>query len=313
MISSFFGKSKPINIVLVLILIAVVFLGANFKALLSQIDFYTILRMVGFMFLTVFMVFVVDFIIGKNDLTQKNSFTILVFGLFIAILPVCTTHINVIMANVFILFALRRLMSLKSNISVKKKLFDASFWIALASLCYFWAIIFFVLVIVALAYYWQNDIKNVIVVFIGFCVVVLLFVSYNIVVYNNYIPEAYIIRPPSFDFSALNSIEIVIGASVLLALFAWTVFFYLKTIQEKSRTKKVSRILILVAAITALFLVVITPDKSGSELLFLFFPLAVITTNYLEKMQDHWFKEALLILLTSTPIALLMLQFLSKS
>lgn len=313
MISSFFGKSKPINIVIVSILLAGVFLLVNFNTLLAEVNFYTVLRFIGFLLTTVFTVFIIDFIIGKNNLTQKNSFTIVLFSLFVAIIPHSLNNINVIVANVFVLLAVRRIISLKSNLDVKRKLFDAAFWTALATLTYFWAIIFFVLVVVALIYYWQNDFKNVMVAIIGLLVVAILFICFNIVVYDTYVPESYGIEALSFDFSPLNSIEIVVGASILFALFLWTLLFYLKAIQEKTKKQKAGRIIVMVYAILAMMLIIIAPNKTGGEFLFLSFPLAVITTNYLEKMEDHWFKEALLILLTSAPLLLLVLHFFTKS
>jgi putative effector of murein hydrolase LrgA (UPF0299 family) len=57
----------------------------------------------------------------------------------------------------------------------------------------------------------------------------------------------------------------------------------------------------------AFSIVVIAPVKSGSEFLFLFAPLAIIVTNYIETIQENWFKEVFLLVLIITPIALLML------
>ena len=49
------------------------------------------------------------------------------------------------------------------------------------------------------------------------------------------------------------------------------------------------------------------PQKNGSELLFLFAPLAVIITNYIETIEEKWFKELFLGLLVVIPIVLLVL------
>jgi hypothetical protein len=313
MISSFFGKSKPINIVIVSILVALVFSFVNLNPLLADINLYTILRFTAFLVVTVFSIFVIDFIIGKNNLTQKNSYTLLLFGLFVAILPQSINNVDIILANVFVLLAVRRLISLKSNLGVKRKLFDAAFWLALATLSYFWAILFFVLVIIALAYYWQNDFKNILVPIIGVITVAVLFVAFNIVVHDAYVPESYGIASISFDFSPLNALGIVIGGSLLFLVLLWAVLFYLKAIQEKTKKQKAGRVMILVYAILAIIVIIITPDKTGGEFLFLSFPLAVITTSYLEKSQDNWFKEALLILLVCAPILILVLHFLTKS
>ena len=59
--------------------------------------------------------------------------------------------------------------------------------------------------------------------------------------------------------------------------------------------------------IISLLVVAVAPDKNGSEFLFLFAPLSIIITNYLETISEKWFKETLLLGLIATPIIILML------
>ena len=80
----------------------------------------------------------------------------MVFALLFAMFPETLKDSNLLIANVLVLFALRRLISLHSKLHIKKKLFDAAFWIALASLFYVWVLLFLLIVIVALIYYWQK-------------------------------------------------------------------------------------------------------------------------------------------------------------
>jgi putative effector of murein hydrolase LrgA (UPF0299 family) len=54
-------------------------------------------------------------------------------------------------------------------------------------------------------------------------------------------------------------------------------------------------------------IIAISPNKNGSEFLFLFAPLSIIITNYLETIKERWFKEALIIGLVVTPILILLL------
>ena len=64
---------------------------------------------------------------------------------------------------------------------------------------------------------------------------------------------------------------------------------------------------IFVMMLIAFTIVIIAPAKAGSEFLFLFPPLAVIVTNYIEMIQEKWFKELFLLVLIIAPFILLML------
>jgi hypothetical protein len=47
---------------------------------------------------------------------------------------------------------------------------------------------------------------------------------------------------------------------------------------------------------------VLAPNKNGSEFLFIFAPLAIIITNYIESIKETWFAEVFVWLLIITPI-----------
>ena len=64
---------------------------------------------------------------------------------------------------------------------------------------------------------------------------------------------------------------------------------------------------VFVACVIALTLVIIAPKKDGSEFLFLFAPLTIIISNYIETIEEKWFKMLFVILLLLIPFVLLML------
>ena len=68
-----------------------------------------------------------------------------------------------------------------------------------------------------------------------------------------------------------------------------------------------SSLLVFITALFALLIITITPIKNGSEFIFLFAPMAIIITNYLEVVSEKWFKESLILILVIAPIAILML------
>ena len=71
--------------------------------------------------------------------------------------------------------------------------------------------------------------------------------------------------------------------------------------------------LIILYALLGLFIIAVTPSKNGSEFIFLFVPLSIIVTNYIEVVPSKWLKETLLWVIILIPIALLILSFFPES
>ncbi|MFP4844601.1 DUF6427 family protein [Winogradskyella sp. PE311] len=305
MITSIFSKSKPINFIIILIFIILTFVFTNISLLFNDLD--TTLKAVFKLVIAVFFIFLLDFIVSKNSITKKNSYAIMTFGLLIGMFPEALKHSDLLFSNLFVLFALRRLISLHSNLSIKKKLFDAGFWIMLAALFYFWAILFFSLVIVALIYHSQNDIKNAIIPFMGIAVILVLLVIYNVFVYNVYIQPTNFELYASLDYTPYNSGENILRFTVLFTSFIWVIVYFFRTLQDKNKKLRPSYFLIAWSSIIALLVAVISPLKNGSEFIFLFAPFSIIMANYIEVISERWFKEVFVVLLVITPIIGLLL------
>ncbi|WP_411893943.1 DUF6427 family protein [Winogradskyella sp. A2] len=289
MITRVFNKSKPINFIIVLAFVLTVFVITNFNTIF--IDIEGVLFTLSKLILIVFLVFLVDFIVSKNNLTQGNSYAIMTFGILLAIFPQVWNNIDVLLSNLFIVFALRRIISLSSMKNIKKKLYDASFWIALATLFYFWSILFFAIVIVALIYYSQNDIKNIIIPIVGIATVAVFLLVYNILSYDVYIRPSNFERYASLDYTAYNSIEFITKLTVLFSSFVWTLVFFFRSLPEKNKKMRPSFFIVAWASIIAILIAIISPLKNGSEFIFFLSPFSIILGNYIEAISEHWFKE----------------------
>ncbi|MFD1016992.1 DUF6427 family protein [Winogradskyella rapida] len=305
MITSIFSKSKPINFIIVAVYVSILFVLTNYSAMLSNMQ--SGLAVLFKWFLTLFLVFLLDFIVSKNNLTQRNSYAIMTFGLLVGLLPEALKHADLLLSNLFVIFALRRLISLHSKLHIKKKLFDAAFWIGIAALFYFWAILFFALILVALIYYAQNDIKNVIIPFTGMATALILLMAYNIVFYDVYFNPSDFERYASLDFTAYNSRESILKLTILFSLLVWALFYYFRMIPEKNKKLKPSYFLIAWASVIAVLIALIAPIKNGSEFLFLLAPFAIVMANYMEMISERWFKEVFVGLLIVVPIIGLLL------
>ncbi|NRD22147.1 hypothetical protein HNV10_02770 [Winogradskyella litoriviva] len=305
MITSIFSKSKPINFIIVAVYVSLLFVFSSYKNLFLDLN-TTLFTLVNWV-ITLFLIFLLDFIVAKNNLTQRNSYAIMTFGLLLGVFPEVMAHLEILISNLFILFALRRLISLHTKLNIKKKLFDAAFWITIASFFFFWSILFFALVIVALIYYSQNDFKNVIVPFTGFIAALILFSIYNVIIYDEYFRSTDFERYASLDFTAYNSKENILRFTMLFSSFVWTLLYFFKNFTDKNKKLKPSYFLIAWTSIIAVLVAIIAPIKNGSEYLFLFVPFSIIMANYIEVISERWFKEVFIALFIIIPIVSLLL------
>lgn len=307
MITSFFNKSKPINFVIVFFITLLAFLIAKFKLIGDALTFWGFIKQTTILLLIYASILLVNFIVNKNSLTKKNNYEILLFSLFLLLIVQTTSHTNILISNFFVLLGLRRLMSLRSQKNTKKKLFDASFWIAIACLFYFWAILFFALIPIALVFSSDNNLRHWMVPFLGALTVFTLSTTASIVFYGKYF-ELFNMSPQiSYNFSSYNNTQHIVAITLLLSFGIWSSIFYLNNIKKKKKASRASFKIVIVAAIIAFLMVIQVPDKNGSEFLFLFAPLAIIITNYIEIIQEKWFKEAFVLVLVVAPFLLLLL------
>ncbi len=307
MISSFFSKAKPIHFVIVCLILLLSFSTAKFYTISATFNLGLLFKETGLFLVCLATVFILDFLASRNNLTKKNSYKILIFSLFVALLPESILNSNLLFSNLFVLLAIRRIISLKSNKDIKKKLFDAAFWISIATLFYFWAILFYALIFLGLILYRIVDVKNYIVPFIGILTVGVLSSSYMILTGQDLLGYFNNLIEFSFDFISLNSQRIVMSSTIILTYGIWSLLYFIRYLKSKSKKSRPSFILLIFAALIGLVIIAVSPHKNGSEFIFLFAPLSIIITNYLETISEKWFKESLLLGLVFTPILILML------
>lgn len=302
MIASVFNKSKPINFVIVIIITLLAFFLVYIRDVKTEFSIRLLVEIMVMFLLAVFSIFLMNFIVIKNKLTEQSSYHILLFCLFMAILPKSLVSLNLLLSNVFILLATRRLISLRTQKDVKKKLFDASLWIGVATVFYFWAILFLALIFIALFLYSDNKIKDWIISFTGLLTVVLLGVCYNLVVYNDLSYFVKFLPEFNFDLSSYNSIGLIVSITIVLSFSLWSTIFYLRVIKSKLKIFKPPHKIIVASLIISLAVITFSNQRTSGEFIFIFTPLAIITSNYIESIKEEWIKDVFLITLALCPV-----------
>jgi len=307
MIASVFNKSKPINFVIVFFILVLAFTAANVSFFASAFSLVSFLEKTTIFLTCYFSVLLLNFIVVKNNLSKNNHFQILIFGLFFLLFPENTINVNFLVSNIFILFGLRRILSLRSQIRIKKKIFDAAFWFGVAMLFYFWSGLYFILVFSSLLLYTDNRVKNWIVPFASIITIFIVSISFSVVLYDDFFKIFNFSTAFSYDYSNYNSSRFLIAITLLLSFGIWASIFYGRLIQQKKKAFRPAFKIIFIAFLIAFIMVIIAPNKNGSEFVFLFAPTAIIIANYIESVKENWFKELFLSVLIVVPLLLLML------
>lgn len=307
MITTIFSKSKPINFLIVFFISAIAVFFAVFKFNKEPLTAYFFLKIVLVFVCCYLSILVVNFIVSKNYLSQKTNYEILIFSLFLLALPQIFLNETIVFSNFFVLLALRRIISIRTQKNTVKKLFDAGLLIGVATLFYFWAILFFVLIFVALLLYAEDKMKHWIIPFLGLATVIIIAMGLSIVVNKDLFSLIPFSPEISLDFSSYNSLQFIVVITMLVSFGIWSSIFFLKDIKKKMRTYRPSYKVVFFAFIIASLVVIFSAIKDGSELLFILAPLVIIITNYIETIEEKWFKEVFIGVLFITPFVLLML------
>lgn len=208
---------------------------------------------------------------------------------------------QIIVANLCVLLALRRVISLKTHKEIQKKIFDATFWICIASLFYFWAILFLIIVYGGILLHTGGYFKNWLIPPVAVFAVLALVTAFHIIFYDQFYTFQAWFQESSFDFSLYSAPGLLIPLSIILALTLWTLFFYFGLIQKASINSRPTYVLVLLTLLISIGIAILSPIKNGSEFIFFFVPLSIIISNYFESKRERTFKEILLIGLVIMP------------
>lgn len=302
MISSIFGKTKPINYIIVLSFLFLFYWFWHFKMLDVDYSSEDILIKLIVMALLLFSVFVVDFIIKRNKMTEPNSFAILFYAILIIAFPETLLDNDAVLCSMFLLFASRRLISIRSLKNIKLKVFDATIWVVVSSFFYDWAILYLILVFSAIYIYEPKNARNWLVPFVSIFAV--LMIAYSALILGgttNIIFEHYQFSfnfDTSYFLNIANSTKLVLYILLVLAL---SIYAFLK-LGKAGLGKIVTLRLIALSFIIGLVVKMLTTSPDDFPIMITFFPAVVFIANYVESIKKPKIKELVLVASIAAPL-----------
>ena len=305
MIANFFNTTKPINTLFIIVVLALIYGLSSFYSIDVNLDFIIFSKNILFFFVLLTTFFMVNFIVRKNGLSKDNSYVLFLMVLFFGMFPLSTINYLLVIANLILLLAYRRIYSLRTNKDIKEKLFDSAFWVGIATLVYPWCFLFLFLVYAAISIFKKATLRNVIIPLIGFLTPIIiygvfLFISDD---FNNINSQLNY----NFSFLDYNSLKILVPISIILGFLLWTILPTTIKISSVNNEFKTSWLLVLFHLLISIIIALTSIDKNGSEFIFIFFPTAIIFTNYLQTTQEKWFKDVFLYLFLAVTISIYLL------
>lgn len=291
MLTSFFGKSKPVHFLILGAFITLGFLWNFFVGSGDSFHIEEFLFKLLLLVVTIFSVILLDFIVGKNHLTRGNAYSIFFYSCFIVMLPIVFLHSDIIWANFFLLLALRRIISLRNDNNSEKKILDGAIWITVASLFYFWSLLFLVPLWIAVIQKPNPTYKQMLIPIVGFFAVLILNTAFQFLIYHSFSWFFEWKQSISLDFLSYNSARIFIPATLILALLIWTGFYRLQHVASISLKERPYFNMLFIIGATSIATAVFGPIKNGSEMIFLFAPTAIFCSNYIEGFKSTTYKE----------------------
>jgi hypothetical protein len=201
---------------------------------------------------------------------------------------------NMIFSNVFLLLALRRILSLPSEVNTEKKILDASLWISVAALFNFWSILFFAVLFFAVFQRVSKNYKYILIPFVSVFSVFTLTTVYYLLVNDSFLWFLDLQTSIGFDFSEYKSPQLIVSILFITTIFLVSIIqksVHKATIPLKEKSK--NRLLFNTLLI-GILLILISPIKNGSEFIFLFAPLSIFATSYVESTKKVWISESIL-------------------
>lgn len=309
MISSIFRKTKPFNYVILLTFLFVFYGVVVFLLFSTPYQQNILFEQIFSLATLLFLIFLINFVVKRNKITGPNSFVILFFTLLIVLFPEVLLDNNGIFCTFFLLLAVRKLLSIKSLIKIKLKIFDASIWIAVSSFFYDWALLYMLLVFITIYLYQPKNIRNWLIPFIGFLTVALIsYVVLTLLNKQDFILNHYVFSiniTSDFILEWKNSLKLLLYILASLILFILTFFKLSKSGQVRINTMR----LIAIFFFMGLIITLLESFNEVTPILITFFPTSVFLTIYIENMKRSKLKEAVLILTVIIPFIVLFIRF----
>lgn len=300
-LNTLFEKNKPISYIAIAMLLLIVYaidIGIEPGFTHTVMDW---LQLISLSALVIISVMLVQFIIYKNKISEQNMYALFFYTCFLILFQTFFNNSSTIIANFFVLLAIRRIFSMNSLIQLKLKIFDASLWIFAALVFEPWSILYIILLYFCIMWYCASDYKNWLIPIISAFVVGILFYTYSLFADISFVDYWQNHFQIDFNFSYFENIFQNIALAIFSAISFLFLFAKILNIRNIPLSEHHNYYKIILCFLCGIGVYLLSVEKNNGLLVFSFFPVAVLGTNYVERLPKLWMKEVVLatVLVTS--------------
>ena len=290
LVSSFFGKSKPVNYAFVIAYMLLFYVLSH----VQRTDVWetsVLLSFGGGAILYVFSMLLLDFVARQNEISGTTSYLIICYAVCSAMAAANLVYLILLIINILILLTMRSVITLHVQRNIQKKILDASLWVSIAFLTNSVYVLLMIPVIMAVSVYASGNYRNWIIPFLGFLSVLIIYTAIYMFIWNGVFTIESWFVDLNFNlvsFSKINTTYPIIVYLVFILFFGLKYALVFKRITTK---RKPIAILIFSWLGTVVLLSLLSYQSDTPSILFMAAPLAIMSAFTFETFTKEIVRE----------------------
>ncbi len=285
MLANFFGKSKPVNFIIIIALFFTYYVldFTVVKRLEINLGDFSKFLLTFPLFFGLFFLF--NFIISKNKLTRDNSYAFLLFVIGLGFLKTVILEYFTVVVYLLLFLFFRRVYSLRTLKFVYQKLFDSGLWLGILCIISPFYLLYSLLLYAAVYFFIKISFRTFLIPLLGFSTTLFLYFTYLFWIddLTAFYQLFNIVFDIDFSFYYSSYYQLFLITFALFTLIS----ILLKTGKILSVSDKFKRswvLLLLHLAISFVFISLIE-NKNGTELIAFLIPSTIIIANWVQSIK----------------------------
>lgn len=285
MLANFFGKSKPVNFIIIIVLFFTYYILDFIVVKSLEINLGGVFNFLLTFPLFLGLFFLFNFIISKNKLTRDNSYAFLLFVIGLGFLESIILEYSTVIVYLLLFLFFRRVYSLRTLKFVYQKLFDSGLWLGVLYIISPSYLLYSLLLYTAILFFFKISFRTVLIPLLGFSITLFLYFTYlfwidDVTTFYQLFDAVFNI---DFSFYQTSYYQLFL---ITFALFT-VVSIVLKTGKILSVSNKFKRswVLLLMHLVVSIVFISLVEQKNGTELISFLIPSTIIIANWVQSIK----------------------------